>query len=95
MQSWHGIFAKSDHDGLVVTRTLGSLRRYDEALLLRVHRIRAPHLTPLMFAFTRLGDTSSWVAFALLLLGAGAEGRRLAGLLALAAGGATLLLLGG
>lgn len=75
----------------MVTRTLGHLRRYDEALLLRVHRVRAPHLTPLMVGFTRLGDTSSWVGFGLLLLAAADDGRRLGALLALAAGGATLL----
>lgn len=75
----------------VVIRTIGSLRRYDEALLLHVLRARHPHATPVMIAFTRLGDTRSWVAYGLLLLATGGTGRRLGALLALAAVGATLL----
>lgn len=56
----------------MVMRALGRLREFDEAMLLRVHRLRAPWLTPAMCAFTRLGDTSSWIAFGLLLLACGA-----------------------
>lgn len=73
----------------MMMRALGRLREFDEAVLLRVYRLRAPWLTPTMCAFTRLGDTSSWIAFGLLLVACGAAPAALS--LAAAAVFATLL----
>ena len=54
------------------------LLRADEALLLRIGRLRAPLATRVMRAFTHLGDAESWLAIGLVLLASGGPGRGLA-----------------
>lgn len=71
--------------------SLERLLGYDAALLLRMRRWQMPRLTRLMRAFTHLGDTASWIAMGLLLAATGGDGPRLALLLGLGAGLATLL----
>ncbi len=70
---------------------LDRLLGYDAALLVRMRRWHLPRLTLLMRALTHLGDTASWVAMGLLLAASGGDGPRLALLLGLGAGLATLL----
>lgn len=70
-------------------RTLALRRRIlqaDEDLLVRVGKLRAPFATRVMRAFTRLGDTESWVAIGLTLLAAGGPGPNLAWRLMVSAG---------
>ncbi|HVO30871.1 MAG TPA: phosphatase PAP2 family protein [bacterium] len=73
-----------------LTRTAADARRRllaaDEELLVRVGRMRAPFATRVMRAFTRLGDTESWVAIGLVLLAAGGPGPGLAWRLLVSAG---------
>jgi undecaprenyl-diphosphatase len=73
------------------SRPLDRLLGYDAALLVRVGRWQRPRVTRVMRALTHLGDTPSWVALGLFLAASGGEGLRLALLLGLGAGIATLL----
>ena len=57
----------------------------DLALLVLVRRWERRHATPLMRAFTRLGDTSTWVLLTCVLAASPGDGPALALLLALAA----------
>ncbi len=70
---------------------LDRLLGYDTAILVRMRRWQMPRVTRLMRALTHLGDTASWVAMGLLLAASGGDGPRLALLLGLGAGIATLL----
>jgi len=40
----------------------------DQALLVHITRLRAPRLTPVMLALTRIGDTESWCLMGVFLL---------------------------
>lgn len=71
--------------------SLDRILLYDAALLVRMRRWHLPRLTRLMRALTHLGDTASWVAMGLVLAASGGDGPRLALLLGLGAGLATLL----
>jgi undecaprenyl-diphosphatase len=62
------------------------LQLLDEALLLRVQGWESAALTRLMRALTHLGDTASWVVFALALAAAGEAGAGHAARVGVAAG---------
>ena len=65
------------------------LLAWDEAVLLGIRRLHHPWLTPVMLAFTRVGDTPNWTAIGVALYATGGEAERVSLRLAAGAGVAT------
>src|SRR5260370_24952946 len=57
-------------------RMVGLVLAIDEAILVRMGRLRSAAMTLAMKTFTRLGDALSWVFAALVLIAAGGQASR-------------------